>query len=144
MFGELTILGFIALCTYFALRGGLLAFFSVAVYGDAEHLVHLFEDVHFLLFFVMLIFLAEAFSLDDDEEGGGGEAEEARGGDEGADGAPAAAPPPTCHALGAALPVGACGIEARRRAACRLRSDGGKRAGPPSTRVRRLEQGVQG
>lgn len=63
MFGELTVLGFIALFTYFMLRLGVLEWFSMKIYHDPEHLIHLFEDIHFMLFFVMLIFLGEAVVL---------------------------------------------------------------------------------
>ena len=63
MFGVLMVLGFIALYTYFLLRTGTLEMMSMKIYGDSEHLIHLFEDVHFMLFFVMLLFLFEAVVL---------------------------------------------------------------------------------
>jgi len=63
MFGELTVLGFIALCTYFMIKLGLIEFASNLIYHDPEHLLHLFEDIHFMLFFVMLVFLLEAVIL---------------------------------------------------------------------------------
>jgi len=63
MFGELTVLGFIALFAYFMLRFGVLEMISLAVYDDPEHLIHLFEDIHFMLFFVMLTFLFQACIL---------------------------------------------------------------------------------
>ena len=43
MFGELTVLGFIALCTYFMIKGGLIEWASLKIYHDPEHLLHLFE-----------------------------------------------------------------------------------------------------
>ena len=46
--------------TYFMLRLGVLEWFSLKIYHDPEHLIHLFEDIHFMLFFVMLVFLLEA------------------------------------------------------------------------------------
>ncbi|KAL1510146.1 hypothetical protein AB1Y20_006478 [Prymnesium parvum] len=55
LFGELTVLGFIALFAYFMLRLGFLGWASLMVFGDEEHLVHLFEDVHFLLFFAVIL-----------------------------------------------------------------------------------------
>ena len=55
--------GFIALYTYFMLRLGVLEWFSLKIYHDPEHLIHLFEDIHFMLFFVMLVFLLEAVLL---------------------------------------------------------------------------------
>jgi Ca2+-binding EF-hand superfamily protein len=63
MFGELTVLGFIALYAYFMLRLGVLSWFSMKIYDDPEHLIHLFEDIHFMLFFVMLVFLFQACML---------------------------------------------------------------------------------
>lgn len=91
MFGELTVLGFIALigarrrgasaqsdravlticrrlaqrrvtaavAAYFVVRLGVLGSISVVVFGDEHHLIELFEDIHFLLFFVMILFLLE-------------------------------------------------------------------------------------
>jgi len=63
MFGELTVLGFIALYAYFMLRLGVLEWISLQIYHDPEHLIHLFEDIHFMLFFVMLTFLFQACIL---------------------------------------------------------------------------------
>lgn len=63
MFGELTVLGFIALYAYFMLRLGVLEWISLQIYHDPEHLIHLFEDIHFMLFFVMLTFLLQACIL---------------------------------------------------------------------------------
>jgi hypothetical protein len=62
-FGEFTVVGFLALYTYFLLRTGILEHFSMQLYGEEMRLVELFEDLHFLLFFVMLAFLAEALIL---------------------------------------------------------------------------------
>ena len=47
MFGELTVLGFIALYTYFMLKFGVLKWCSLQIYHDPEHMIHLFEDIHF-------------------------------------------------------------------------------------------------
>ena len=44
MFGELTVLGFIALVAYMLLRFGAISAVSRLVYHDPEHLLHLFED----------------------------------------------------------------------------------------------------
>jgi len=63
MWGELTVLGFIALWAYFAIKFGLIEWASLKIYHDPEHLLHLFEDIHFMLFFVMLIFLFQACIL---------------------------------------------------------------------------------
>lgn len=63
LFGELTVLGFIALYAFFMLQTGVISAVSILVYGDSEHMLHLFEGIHFLLFFVMVIFLLQAFAL---------------------------------------------------------------------------------
>ena len=63
LFGELTVLGFIALYAFFMLQTGVIPAVSILVYGDSEHMLHLFEEIHFLLFFVMVIFLMQAFAL---------------------------------------------------------------------------------
>lgn len=63
LFGELTVLGFIALYAFMMLKLGLLPAISRAVYGNDDHLLHLFETVHFMLFFVMVTFLIEALVL---------------------------------------------------------------------------------
>jgi len=57
LFGELTVLGFIALLTFFLMDSGAFSFLSRRIYGDEDHLLHLFEKVHFGLFFVMVLFL---------------------------------------------------------------------------------------
>ena len=46
MFGELTVLGFIALYAYFMLRLGILGWISTLIFDDDEHLIHLFEDIY--------------------------------------------------------------------------------------------------
>mmetsp|Transcript_9589 Transcript_9589/g.28035 ORF Transcript_9589/g.28035 Transcript_9589/m.28035 type:complete len:674 (+) Transcript_9589:943-2964(+) len=57
LFGELTVLGFIALITFFLMDSGVFATVSLQLYHDEQHLLHLFEKVHFGLFFVMVLFL---------------------------------------------------------------------------------------
>ena len=42
---------------------GFLGWVSTLLYGDEEHLVELFEDIHFMLFFVMILFLFEALIM---------------------------------------------------------------------------------
>jgi len=63
LFGELTVLGFIALYTYFMLQTGVLPEISTWVYHDESELVEQFESVHFTLFFVMVTFLVQAYML---------------------------------------------------------------------------------
>lgn len=57
LFGELTVLGFIALITFFLMDSGVFTRLSMRIYNDPDHLLHLFEKVHFGLFFVMVFFL---------------------------------------------------------------------------------------
>ena len=63
IFSEFTVLGFMAMVTYFMIQANVLAAASSLVYHDPEHLVHLFEKVHFDLFFVMMAFAAIAVWL---------------------------------------------------------------------------------
>ena len=63
IFAEFTVLGFLAMVTYFMIQGNLLGSISLLVYQDDEHLIHLFEHIHFGLFFVMLSFGLLAFWL---------------------------------------------------------------------------------
>ena len=48
---------------YMMLKFGVLQYISLQIYHDPEHLIHLFEDIHFMLFFVMLTFLFQACIL---------------------------------------------------------------------------------
>lgn len=63
LFGELTVLGFIAVFLFFLLKSGFLNLLSEKLYHEDHHLVELFEEVHFDLFFVMLVFLAQTLLL---------------------------------------------------------------------------------
>lgn len=58
LFGEVTVLGFIALVTFFMIKSGMFEYVSMLVYHDDMHMLHLFEDVHFGLFFTMMLYLA--------------------------------------------------------------------------------------
>jgi Ca2+-binding EF-hand superfamily protein len=58
LFGEVTVLGFIALITFFMIKSGVFETISLIVYHDDSHALHLFEDVHFALFFTMMLYLA--------------------------------------------------------------------------------------
>lgn len=57
LFGEVTVLGFIALVTFFMIKSGIFQQLSMLIYGDQDHLLHLFETVHFGLFFTMMLYL---------------------------------------------------------------------------------------
>ena len=63
VWAELTVLGFLALMTFLMVESGVLPILSALIYGDAEHLVHLFERIHFALFAVMVLFLVGALWL---------------------------------------------------------------------------------
>ena len=63
IYEEFTVLGFLGVATYFMVQLDVLQTWSFYVYGDHEHLVHLFEKVHFDLFFVLLIFMGNALWL---------------------------------------------------------------------------------
>lgn len=45
MFGELTVLGFIAVFLFFLLKSGFMQWLSEKLYHNHEHLIHLFEEV---------------------------------------------------------------------------------------------------
>ena len=47
LFGEVTVLGFIALVTFFMIKSGIFEKMSLLIYNDDMHMLHLFEDVHF-------------------------------------------------------------------------------------------------
>ena len=69
LFGELTVLGFIALYAFMMLKLGLLPAISRAVYGNDDHLLHSRDrPLHALL--VMVTFLIEALVLVRDAQGG--------------------------------------------------------------------------
>ena len=57
IWSELSVLGFLALCTFVMIQGGLLPAISTYAFGDPHHLVHMFEVLHYMLFFVLLGFL---------------------------------------------------------------------------------------
>jgi hypothetical protein len=63
LFGELTVLGFIAVFTFFLLASGFMHYMSSLIYHEGDRLIELFEAVHFDLFFVMIIFLVQALLL---------------------------------------------------------------------------------
>ena len=63
LFGELTVLGMIGLCAFALERMNFLREISYKAYGDEEHLEHLFETVHFVMFFVLVVYLVQTFLL---------------------------------------------------------------------------------
>mmetsp|Transcript_56518 Transcript_56518/g.128157 ORF Transcript_56518/g.128157 Transcript_56518/m.128157 type:complete len:755 (+) Transcript_56518:129-2393(+) len=63
LFAEMTILGFLSICTFIATNSGLLEDLSEIVMGDEESLIELIEKIHYTLFMVMVIFIAEVLGL---------------------------------------------------------------------------------
>lgn len=63
IFAEFTVLGFLAMTAYFVVQSKALATFSELLYGDEEELDHVFERIHFDIFFVMLAFATLALWL---------------------------------------------------------------------------------
>ena len=63
VWGELTVLGFLALITFMMVQSEVLQAVSELVFGDEMHMVHMFEKIHFALFFVLVFFLALALWL---------------------------------------------------------------------------------
>ena len=47
LFGELTVLGFIAVFTFFLVASGFMHYMSSLIYHKSDHLIELFEEVHF-------------------------------------------------------------------------------------------------
>ena len=56
IFAEFTVLGFIAMCSYFLVQSKLLEQISESIFAEPERLQELFERIHFDLFFTMLSF----------------------------------------------------------------------------------------
>lgn len=61
LFGEMTILGFLSLVTFMFSSAGILTQISTLVFGEGEEeskrLQELLENIHFLIFFVMILFI---------------------------------------------------------------------------------------
>ena len=65
LFGELTVLGFLSLCTFCITKLGVFEELSVKIFGknEAEELLEIFESVHFALFLVMVLFVLSVLNL---------------------------------------------------------------------------------
>mmetsp|Transcript_1560 Transcript_1560/g.2113 ORF Transcript_1560/g.2113 Transcript_1560/m.2113 type:complete len:654 (-) Transcript_1560:321-2282(-) len=65
MFGEMTVLGFLSACTFVLVQSGVFEHISIAIFGESEEelLVEIFEQVHFALFFIMIIFVMQVLVL---------------------------------------------------------------------------------
>jgi Ca2+-binding EF-hand superfamily protein len=65
LFGELTVLGFLSLFTFCVTQLGFFERLSIKVFGEEEkmELLEIFEQVHFMLFGVMIFFVASVLVL---------------------------------------------------------------------------------
>ena len=63
LFAELTVLGFIGLCTFIAVKTGVTETTSRALFGKPEVFKEILEDLHMTLFFVMTLFLFQVVVL---------------------------------------------------------------------------------
>jgi len=63
LFGELTILGFLAIVTFVLTQTGVLQKISIKVFGEEEELLEYFESVHFSIFFIMVAFVIQVLIL---------------------------------------------------------------------------------
>ena len=63
MFSELTLLGFVGLFMFIVEKLDLLSGPSYRIFQDKEMMAELFEDVHMIVFLVMVLFLFNAFCL---------------------------------------------------------------------------------
>lgn len=65
LFAELTLLGFVGMLFFFAQRGKFLSILSADIFGEEEQglLSEIFETVHYVLFLIMVVFLAQTLAL---------------------------------------------------------------------------------
>jgi len=65
LFSEMTVLGFLSILTFAVCYGGTLNFLSVWLFGDsaADFITEYLEDIHYLLFLVMVVTIIEVFIL---------------------------------------------------------------------------------
>ena len=67
LFAEMSVLGFISLCSFASIQSGWLELLSIEMFGDtvhgAEQLLHLLEIVHYTIFMIMVVFIIEVLLL---------------------------------------------------------------------------------
>ncbi|CAB9510770.1 Troponin C, isoform 1 [Seminavis robusta] len=65
LFGELTVLGFLSVCTFFVTKLGWFNQLSEKIFGEEEkeELLEVFEMVHYMVFFVMVFFVINVLVL---------------------------------------------------------------------------------
>ena len=63
LFGELTVLGFLAIVTFSCTQTGVISRLSLFVYHEEEELLEFFEYVHFSIFAIMIAFVVQVIVL---------------------------------------------------------------------------------
>lgn len=63
LFGEMTVLGFLSVSTFVISKSGLFEMLSVAIFGEGDEFLEMFETVHYCLFFVMILFVVQVLVL---------------------------------------------------------------------------------
>jgi hypothetical protein len=63
LFGELTVLGFLAMVTFIITTTGYFSILSKRLFGENEELLEYFESVHFSIFFIMIFFVCQVLVL---------------------------------------------------------------------------------
>jgi hypothetical protein len=63
LFGELTVLGFLAMVTFIITTTGYFSILSKYLFGEKEELLEYFELIHFSIFFIMIFFVGQVIVL---------------------------------------------------------------------------------
>jgi len=63
MFAELTILGFLSMFSFILSKTGVFEFLGDMVFGSGEELTEIFEFVHMVIFFIMVLFVVQIMIL---------------------------------------------------------------------------------
>lgn len=63
LFGEMTVLGFLSICTFCITKSGYFSIVSAKIYGDQHELLELFEQIHFAIFAIMVFFVLQVLVL---------------------------------------------------------------------------------
>lgn len=63
LFGELTVLGFLAMVTFIITTTGYFSILSEYLFDDEEDLLEYFELIHFSIFFIMIFFVGQVIVL---------------------------------------------------------------------------------
>lgn len=63
LFGEMTVLGFLSVVTFIITKSGFFESLSIAIFGEEDEMLEIFEFIHFTLFFVMIFFVLQVLLL---------------------------------------------------------------------------------